>query len=329
MTSFLVITRFFVLGLYMLTCLCVLSCSDNSSEPDDSSGPDEDVLTPSLDQMTYEEAAQLVDYLRTVRIRTIGDDTEYPMAWAMINGSCEERAMVLEYATASSSFPLPESPFVMDEEDITDNVIAELVEYPGIGIATINITGPLIMDVVFQNPDGLDISGDPSIFYWAYHRSAVINVEGMMMVIDLSTNEGFMNIDEWDQNLVDGSIECYHMSEDEFTGLKAYWNTMIAGPYEELDRPDRACGYTLTPIFTARWDQEPLADQLKWTPSTMKTQSGAFKTFMNASYGVTVDDDDEPFYTCIYTPHDEDWLCEFRDPPYCSGNSGNGLIPPQ
>ncbi len=329
MTSFPLIIRSFLLGLCALSCLCVLSCTDNSSDSDDSPDADEEVLTPSLDEITYEQAAQLVAYLRTVRIRTSGDDTEYPMAWAMINGSCEERTMVLEYATASSSFPVPESPFVMDEEDITDEVIAALAENPGIDIATINITGPLIMDVVFQNPDGSDISGDPSIFYWAYHRSAVVKVEGAMMVIDLSTGEGLMEIDEWAQNLMDGSIACYHLSEDEFAEVKAYWNTMIAGPYEELDRPDKLCGYSLTPIFTARWDQEPLADQLKWTPSTMKTQSGAFKAFMNDSYGVTVDDGDEAFYICIYTPHDEDWLCEFRDPPYCSGESGGGLIPTQ
>jgi len=43
----------------------------------------------------------------------------------MINMSREERAPALEYATASSSFPLPEAPFAMietrqmDPSDIT------------------------------------------------------------------------------------------------------------------------------------------------------------------------------------------------------------------
>ncbi|MBN1781221.1 hypothetical protein JW948_08865 [bacterium] len=322
------INRSFVPALCMLVCLCVLTCIRDTSGPDDSSDSNKEVLTPSLGRITREQAAALVTYLRTVRIRVSGDGAEYPMAWAMINGSCEERAMVLEYVTASSSFPLPDSPFVMNEDEITDTSIATLAENPGIDIATINITGPLIMDVVFRYPDGSDVQGDPSIFYWPYHRSAVVNVEGMLMVIDLSTGEGLMEIDDWARNLVDASITCYHMSEDEHNRLKAFWNTMIAGPYEELDRPDRLCGYTLTPIFTARWDQDPLADQLKWTPSGMKTQSEAFKTFMNMTYGITVEDSSEAFYTCWYSPHDEDWLCEYRDPPYCGGNSGGGLIPP-
>jgi len=318
--------RPFLSCLALLTCLCILSCSDNSS--DGSSDTDDDIQTPSLREITSEEAEQLVTYLRHVRIKASPDGEEYPMAWAMINTCCEERTMVMEYATASSSFPLPDEPFVMSSDDITDEAIENLADNPGIDIATINITGPMITDVVFQYPDGSQIPGEPAVIYWPYHRSAVVNVEGTLKVIDLSTSTGLMDIDEWAQNLVYGSVECYHMTEEEYTDLKAYWNTMMSGPYEDLERPERIYGYTITPIFTARWDQAPLADQLKWTPSQMETQSGAFKSFMSDSYGITVSDSDEAFYTCIYTPHDEDWLCENADPPYCNGGSGGGgLIP--
>jgi hypothetical protein len=305
---------------------------DDADHDSDSQEP----AVPELQAISAEEADQLIAFLRQVRVRGVADEQpiralydsgseddvsqEYPIAWAMINASCEERALVLEYAAASSSFPLPEEPFVMRAEDITAASVQALADNPGIDMATINIAGPLILEAVFRDPDGSALSGNPFIMYWAYHKGVVVNVEGTLKVIDLSTGDEPLDIDQWAHCLVDESVVCHHMQEDEFIRMKGYWNSMMGAAYEPQDPPERICGYTITPMFTFRWDQNPmdLVDQLQWTPDTMVTQTEAFRSLLSMDYGVTVNAGDESGYTCVYTAHDTDWLCEYRDPPYCA-----------
>ena len=314
-----------------------VSC-DDSHDSKEAAPP-----VPELEAISPEQADELIAFLRRVRVEDVGeplpdrqspadgpDDAggvQYPMAWAMINASCEERALVLEYAAASSAFPLPQEPFVMRAEDITAESVQALADNPGIDMATINIAGPLIMEAVFRDRDGGAIPGDPAIFYWPYHKGVVVNIAGTLKVIDLSTGDAPLDIDQWAGCLVDASVACHHMSEEEFIKVKGYWNSMMGAGYEPQAAPKRICGYTITPLFTFRWDQTPLdlLEQLQWTPATMATQAEAFKSLLFMDYGVTVDDENEPYYTCAYTSHDTDWLCLYRDPPYC-GNSDGGLL---
>jgi hypothetical protein len=329
------IVRWLCLSVIIISGIAVMAgiygCDDSDNNGNDTQEP----AVPELRAISAEQAVELAAYLRRVRVQGGTDEMpsrqlveadaedetggETPIAWAMINASCEERALVLEYAAASSSFPLPEEPFVMREQDITAESVQALADNPGIDTATINIAGPLIMEAAFRTPDGWVLNGDPAIFYWAYHKGVVVNVEGTLKVIDLSTGDEPLDIDQWAHCLVDESVVCHHMDEDEFITMKGYWNSMMGAAYLPQDPPERICGYTITPMFTFRWDQTPmdLVEQLQWTPDSMITQTGGFQSLLSMDYGVTVSDEDAPWYTCGYTPHDTDWLCEYRDPPYC------------
>jgi hypothetical protein len=77
-------------------------------------------------------------------------------------------------------------------------------------------------------------------------------------------------------------------------------------PLELPERPERVCGYTLTPIFRFLRDQAPQVDQIRWTPSIMETQCEAFSFLMSDLCGITVNEGDVPFYTCLYAAQPEE-----------------------
>lgn len=306
--------RFVSQALIPFVCLLMIHCSEKREK-------NESLPVPELSEITTEQADELITYLRKAKTQTSGS-AERPMAWAMINWECETRALTQEYFILSASFPLSAEPAVMHEENITEEAVQALVENPGIDAATINIVGPLALEFHFINPDGTLVSGDPFKIVWGYHKGVVVNIEGELKVIDLSSGDTPLNIDDWAHHLVDESVACYHMSNKEYSDVWVYWNSVMGG-YEVPERPERICGYTITPVFTFRWDQTPLIDQLKWAPSIMQTQSDGFKNYMNTSYGITVSDNDESFYTGIYTSHDETWICEEFNLPYCTGGSNS------
>ncbi|MFZ5564911.1 MAG: hypothetical protein ACOZBW_12750 [Thermodesulfobacteriota bacterium] len=283
------------------------------------SGPDGLPVTPTygLRPMTLEQAVSLARYLRGTRTQAAGSPESFPTAWAMINTCCEERALLMQYAAAGAAFPLPaESPLVK-EEDITPETVAALAANPGIDTATINIVGPLIADVGIKDKNGTPLSGDPLPVHWGYHKGVVVNVDGMLMVIDLSVADVPLPIDTWAHNLVDTLVECRLLSDDEYADAWVYWNSVFCG-LELPPRPEHDCGYIITPLFTFRNDQEPQVDQLRWTPASMQTQSEGFSFLLQATYGVTPAPEDIPFYTCAYDPRPETELCDrMPDLPAC------------
>ncbi len=293
-----------------LACLSLLQCASDS-------GNQNGLQVPDLRPITHEQAAQFITYLRGVQTRASGG-SPCTVAWAMINTACEERALLIQYAAALSSFPLSSAPPVIEEEDITEDAVAGLVENPGIDTATINIAGPLIMEYAYLGPDGSPVPGEPQHIHWPYHKGVVVNVEGELMVIDLSAGDEPLPIDEWAHRLVEEEVQCFPMSEDEYADVRIYWNSVMAS-YELPERPARICGYTITPMFRFRWDQDAQVDQLRWTPSILETQHDGFSNTLQELYGVTPGESDIPLYTCAYSPQGEEKLCEWLpDLPLCT-----------
>lgn len=274
------------------------------------SGPDGLPVTPTygLRPITLEQALGLTRYLRGTQTQAAGSPA-FPMAWAMINTCCEERALVMQYVAASASFPLPTESPVMREEDITPESVAALTAHPGIDTATINIAGPLIVDVGIKDKTGTPLSGDPLPVHWGYHKGVVVNVDGILMVLDLSAGDMPLPIDIWAHNLVDSLVECRLLSDDEYSDAWVYWNSVFCG-MEAPPRPEHDCGYIITPIFRFRNDQEPQTEQLQWTPASMQTQSEGFGFLLHDMYGITAAPEDIPFYTCAYDPRPETELCD-------------------
>ncbi len=254
-------------------------------------------------------------YAREMRTEASGS-TAQPVAWSMVNTACQERALAIQFAAANASSPLDSEPVIMRETEITGEHVSAMVDHPGIDSASINITGPLISEQTVILPDGTMAPGNPSPIAWPYHHAAVMNVDGELMVIDLSTGDEPLSIDEWAHSFVDDCVECFHMDEEEYQKVWSYWLSVMS-PYELPERPSRICGYTITPVFRFRSDQDPQLDQLQWTPSVLETQVGSFEWLMQDQYGLEVAEEEIPFYTSQYNAQPEDVLCEWMDLPYC------------
>lgn len=297
--------------LLALSTTMFMGCSNDS---------DDEIPTPKLAAITLQEAKDFMVHARLMQTQTASGQPR-PVAWSMANWCCEERAMAVEYAAAVTALPISDNPVVLREQDITDAAVSALAENPGIDVATLNLTGPLIAEQTFVDPDGTDVPGDPWPLAWSYHHAAVVNVEGEFMVIDLSAGDEPLPIDQWVHCFIPADVECHFMDEEEYMKVWSYWLCVMSG-FELPERPSCICGYTITPIFCYRWDQTPVVDQLRWTPSTLETQCDAFKTVLAGDYGITVQDAQIPFFMSIYKARPEETLCEWMDLPYCEDSPG-------
>lgn len=285
---------------------------DAAEDMDEPDGPEPPV--PPLRPVTEEEAAALGAYARRLHVLTGG--VLSANAWSMINTSCQERALALEYALAAAETPLGDQPPPMSEDELTAERIGELAANPAFDSASINITGPLVAEQTLVLPDGTSPTGDPISVTWPYHHGVVISVNGELRVLDLSVGDEPMPIDAWAHGFVDPAVPCFHMDEDEYNLVWGYW-LAVHNSWVPDERPERLCGYTLTPVFTWRWDQDPLVDAIRFTPGTMLVQFEGFKTVLRTSYGITLADEEIPLVTSIYAPLPESVLCEWMDLAYC------------
>lgn len=271
--------------------------------------------TPVLRPLTAAQAEALGAYCRKLKVSSGGNDP-VPMAWSMINQACQDRALVLQYAIATASFPLPEEPPVMNGDTLTVEQVQAAAAQPGIDAATINVTGPLITYQRLVNPAGAEIPGDPLVNYWPYHHGVVLNVEGEFRVMDLSVQDAPLPIQEWLRGFISEDIPCSLRTDEDHLLVWSYWLSAMSN-WEPEARPLCPASYTLTPLFRFRWDQEVLAEVVVSGPSTMETQSGGFQSIMQDNYGFVPSAGDIPNYTSRYDAQTEAELCDWVDLKYC------------
>lgn len=268
---------------------------------------------PELRSISQSQMEVLAPYVRLLQAEVSGGDPR-PVAWAMVNQSCQDRAQALEYAMATAPESPGTEPPVMRESDITQEYISDLASDPNYDTATINVAGPLATLQTYVLPDGNPVTGTPQKYYWAYHHGVVVNVEGTLKVLDLSAGDEPLEIDEWIHNFLDPSVECHHMNAEDFLDVWVYWNSAFSGfTPEPGTRPERLCGYTVTDMFTFREDQTPadLAEMIAFVPGTMQVQLGALASTLETEYDVTLSEDQLPLVTSTYEPQTEEDVCDW------------------
>lgn len=288
---------------------------DADGDPDGETPPDDAFQTPEITPIPADEAGRLLSYVRRIKTEAAGS-TPIPVAWSFVNWNCQERALLLEYAIAAADPTLAGDPATMREADLTQDNITQVSQNPAFGVAGLNITGPLAAEQVFIKPDLSEVAGPPYRVFWSYHHTAALNVDGNFMAADLSIGDEPISIDAWYRSFVPADIECFPMGNDEWWNVWSYWNALVSG-FEAPPEPPRICGYTITPIFTMRWDQEIPFDQIRTTPWTMESQLGGFKTVLQGDYGYTPADDEIPFITSRYTAKTLADVCTWNDYPFC------------
>jgi len=274
-------------------------------------------ITPKLKSITATEAEKLGAYARKLECASQGNPLQ-PVAWSMVNVSCQDRLMALAYAVAAADPALTDAPPPMRDTEMTVKRIEELADNPSFDAATINVAGPLVTYQTLIKPNGKTIGTQPLEYYWSYHHALVINVEGKLRVLDLSTGDSPLPIDDWLSGFVDPSIKCVHSSDEVHQQVWVYWNSAF-GNFELPEEPSVLCAYTITPLFTMRRDQTPsdLADFISFVPATMETLLGSFKTTLSATYGVTLAEEVLPNITSSYSPGMVEDVCNWTHMQFC------------
>jgi hypothetical protein len=287
--------------------------------PGDTHADVTELPVPTLAPMDSATAVKLAGFVRGLKTVAAGGEPT-PVAWAFVNWNCQERALALEYAIATADPTLEGEPPLMDELLLTPEHLEEVAANPAFGVGAINVTGPLVAEQIFVRPDGTDVEGEPYGVFWTYHHAAAVNVDGTFKVMDLSVGDEPLAIDEWLSGFVEAGIECPHLADDAWWAAWVYWNSMTMG-FELPPEPEYLCGYTITPMFTTKWDQEIQVDQAKWTPSTMETQFGGFVNVLkDPSFGYDYEPAPEevPLITSRYTALPFSVLCEWNETfPWC------------
>lgn len=274
-----------------------------------------EIQIPALRAFTLGEATELGARARELQVVTVeGESTR--VGWSMVNASCEDRCVALEYALAVLATATNDDPVVMAEAELTPEAVLDVAERGADVVASINVAGPLVTEQSLWLPDGSAVSGDPEHYFWPYHHGAVLLVDRALRVLDLSLGDEPVIIEEWTSGFVDPSIECVPMDEEEFQEVWIYWNAAFNN-FVPGERPARPCGYTITPIFTFRWDQEPLTDFVRTAPRTMVVQFGGLESLLGL-HGVELLPEQVPHVLSSYTPLSEAEVCEWNDLVFCS-----------
>ena len=289
--------------------------TSDASEPDDGAPYDGSWEPPVLRSITAATAVELAQYARKARTLATGSQ-ELTQAWSLVNVSCVERALVLDWLIAVAPATLAGAPAaVVRTEDLTDQRIAQLIASPTYDSAIIMIAGPLVAEQTIHEPGGNAIPGDPIVLGWPYHFGAVVAVDGVVKVIDLSVGDTPLEIDAWAHSFVDPAEPCYLMADDEFFKVWAYWISVTSSWVPDA-RPPRVCGYQIYPFMRTRGDQPATADQINSIPWTLETQHGSFETTLGER-GVTPTDAELPNYRSTYHPLPEADICRIWDYAYC------------
>ncbi|MGC8738912.1 MAG: protein-glutamine glutaminase family protein [Candidatus Hydrogenedens sp.] len=233
----------------------------------------------------------------------------------MINQSCQERSLLLQYLIASTPDPIPETDVILDTNDLTETKIQQVLAQPYIDVASINITGPLIVFQNFISTNDITFPNEPIHVYWPYHHAVVINVEGNVCIIDLSIQDGPIPVSEWTTKLC-SETTCGEVSEQEYWEIWSYWLSLMNN-WQVEETPEKLCGYTTTPMLTFRSDQEPQIQGLIDSLSTLVVQTYAFQTLIMDTYGINAPFESIPFITSLYTLGTIDDLCSWVSFLFC------------
>jgi hypothetical protein len=268
------------------------------------------VPLPQLAPVTAATAKALGAYARQMETVAQGVGPR-PTAWSMVNASCQDRAMALEYVIASAPRPLPARPPTVIDTELTEAKILAVAAQPSYSVATINVTGPLVTRQTLVLPDGKVAPGEPDFYYWAYHHGVVLDVEGELRVLDLSLGDEPVAIATWLSGFVHAGTACHLVSQDEYNEIWGYWNSRF-GNLTFGPAPARLCGYSITPLFTMRWEHTPadMVSTLGFVPHTMQVQTGSLITTLAGNHATTLPEADLARVTSRYQPGTVDDVCD-------------------
>ncbi len=274
-------------------------------------------ITPELAPVTAAQAEGIGAHARKLTCAFEGKSPR-PTAWSMVNVGCEDRAVALQYAVAAADPLLDGAPPPMVDTELTLERVQKLAAQPSFDVAGISVAGPLVTFQTLRDENGELLGSERLSYYWPYHRGVVLNVDGELRVLDLSTGDVPLPIAQWLAGFVHPSVTCHHTSDEVYDEVWGYWNAAFSN-FDPPDPPAISCAYVITPLFAARRDQ-PLADALPAivrTPMEMETQLDGLMQIVSSTYGITLSESDAPGITSTYDPGTTTDVCDWAWMRFC------------
>lgn len=272
----------------------------------------------NLKPMTMADAKRAAAQARKMLVQPAGKDP-VPMAWSQINMECNVRMEAEQFALASA--PEDGSAVVMRQADITGTLLDKLIASPAYDSGGITITGPIATWQGLARPDGSLMSGIRMFWYWSYHFSTVVNVDGEYMVMDMSVGDTPVPVDEWISGIMEPSVKCVRADKlEDYQKLWDYWITVWGSMFEPPfpPRPDPACAYMFIPKFTSRSDVPPDPALMAQVPVTMAGQTTIFLNSLEREFKVPdVTQSMAPTTLTRYEFATEDDVCGLVHLNYC------------
>lgn len=143
--------------------------------------------------------------------------------------------------------------------------------------------------------------GGYNLAEWPYHHAAVINVEGEYRVMDLSIGDEAIPIDQWARSFLLPDIALRHLSEDSYQEVWNFYNTQV-WHIPNTTTPEHPAGFTISPAFTLRVDQEPLFEAMRNLPDSTKIGAQSLYNILKWSNPEPRDMGEMPGMVTNYTP---------------------------
>lgn len=267
-----------------------------------------EIQNPNLKSINRETFINLAEYSRK-QVVTDSEGEVNPIAWSMINQSCQNRALGLEFTIHTAGPEIENrSPEIWENYQNRDDVSVpdaikeeknrieqEVQKKPIFESGSINVAGPLATNQTLFDSQKNQISKEPIFFYWPYHHGVIMNVDEEYKVMDLSVGDEPIAVNDWLQSFLPEGMNCPQVSQNTYDLIWNYWNTtfQFGKPFVELPEGTPYCGYTLSERFRFDWkmDKELLVSQLHLFPFTMNVQTKGFQTILRqAGYDLKLKD---------------------------------------
>jgi hypothetical protein len=212
-------------------------------------------LVKNLPKLSAKTVEKFYSVIRDVQITDVYDDNyRFYIPWGSISENCNRRASAVDYVIAR----LVDNPKLTAKELTLDS--AEAQRFPKwasekkMTSANVLVTGPLNIQykTVIWNKDfsgTTRVSERSDLVAWDKHVASVVNLEGEIVVLDLSVSPNKpIAVKDWINKVAHKDAVCPEVSRDEFQKRNSYWFMRW-----QFDMPFPAtkelCGFTFNGSF--------------------------------------------------------------------------------
>jgi hypothetical protein len=253
---------------YLVLNSSILSCKNVKQESNikDITGESlEKFWISKIKPATFEQLQEKLRFLTHPILKDPETGKSVPIVWSYIQGNhCKERAIISGAILAGAKMPI-------DPSKISRADAASLIQSPAIDSAKITVFGRLNLEANYKS-DKLNQKFSKNMT-WMNHTAIVVNIGGVLSVVDLSASSSPLPLKDWINKYVlhDDVIKTCPLVNKSEAGSFISFYSLVSQAVEPRETPKSLCMIAIEPLFQERWDfmtdkpkpaEESVADDL-------------------------------------------------------------------